>query len=175
MRSVAAALLAALLASCARSKQPAVQSAAPPLTGRASVIDGDTLEIDGQRIRLFGIDAPEASQTCTIGGRSYRCGQEAALALSEFTGQRPVACEQRDVDRYGRIVAVCRLGGEDVGAWMVSQGWALAYDRYSCTYDDEELAARANKRGIWQGTFVRPWVWREQGATMGATIDQLGC
>ena len=140
------------------------QAAASDLAGRASIIDGDTLEIHGQRIRLFGIDAPEASQTCTIGGRSYRCGQEAALALFEFIGQRPVACVQRDVDRYGRIVAVCRLGGEDVGAWMVSRGWALAHDRYSRTYDDEELTARANKRGIWRGTFMRPWLWRQRGA-----------
>jgi endonuclease YncB( thermonuclease family) len=140
------------------------QAYAADVIGRASVIDGDTIEIHGQRIRLFGIDAPEASQTCTIGGRSYRCGQEAALALSEFIGQRPVACEQRDVDRYGRIVAVCRLGGEDLGAWMVSRGWALAYSRYSRDYFDEELTARANKRGIWRGTFVRPWLWRQRGA-----------
>jgi endonuclease YncB( thermonuclease family) len=141
---------------------------AADLTGRASIIDGDTLEIHGQRIRLFGIDAPESAQTCTIGGRPYRCGQEAALALSEFIGRRPVACERRDVDRYRRIVAVCRLDGQDIGAWMVLQGWALAYSRYSRDYFDEELIARANKRGIWRGTFVQPWLWRERGASGSA-------
>jgi endonuclease YncB( thermonuclease family) len=63
--------------------------------GRASVIDGDTIEIHGQRIRLFGIDAPEAGQTCNVDGQHYRCGQQAALALSDFIKARPVACEQR--------------------------------------------------------------------------------
>ena len=76
------------------------------LTGRASIIDGDTIEIHGQRVRLFGIDAPESRQTCEVGGQTYRCGQQAALALADYVGQRTVACEQHDVDRYGRIVAV---------------------------------------------------------------------
>jgi endonuclease YncB( thermonuclease family) len=70
------------------------------------VIDGDTIEIHGQRIRLFGIDAPESRQTCEAGGETYRCGQQAALAMSQFINQRTVICEQRDIDRYGRIVAI---------------------------------------------------------------------
>jgi endonuclease YncB( thermonuclease family) len=139
---------------------------AADLTGRASVIDGDTIEIHGQRIRLFGIDAPESRQTCEAAGQTYRCGQQAALALADHVGQRTVACEQRDIDRYGRIVAVCRVDGEDIGAWMVSQGWALAYSRYSRDYFDEELAARANRRGMWRGSFMRPWLWRERGASI---------
>jgi len=105
-------------------------ASAADLTGRASVIDGDTIEIHGQRIRLFGIDAPESRQSCEAGGQTYRCGQHAALALADHVGQRVVACEQRDVDRYGRVIAVCRAGGEDLNAWLVSQGWALAYQRY---------------------------------------------
>ena len=139
-------------------------AAAADLTGRATIIDGDTIEIRGQRIRLFGIDAPESRQTCEADGQTYRCGQQAALALADHIGQQTIACEQRDVDRYRRIVAVCRLGGEDVGAWMVSQGWAMAYSRYSRDYFDEELTARANKRGMWRGPFLRPWLWRERGA-----------
>jgi endonuclease YncB( thermonuclease family) len=146
-----------------------VWASAADLTGHASVIDGDTLEIHGQRIRLYGIDAPESAQTCDAGGKTYRCGQQAALALADHIGRQTVECEQRDVDPYGRVVAVCTVAGVDVGAWLVSQGWALAYVRYSRDYVDEELAARRARRGIWRGTFMPPWAWRGRGAD--ATTD----
>jgi endonuclease YncB( thermonuclease family) len=97
---------------------------ATDLTGRASVIDGDTIEIHGQRIRFFGIDAPESRQLCDINGQPYRCGQEASLALADHIGPHVVTYAQRDIDRYGRIVAVCRTAGEDLNAWMVSRSWA---------------------------------------------------
>jgi endonuclease YncB( thermonuclease family) len=137
---------------------------AASLTGRASVIDGDTLAIHGRLIRLYGIDAPETAQTCSVNNRRYRCGEEAARALSEFIGERQVACDKRELDSDGRIVAVCHVGGEDMGAWMVLQGWALAHSQPSREYFDEELAARANKRGIWRGTFMSPWLWRRRWA-----------
>jgi len=131
------------------------------LAGRATVVEGDVIEIHGQRIRLFGIDAPEVGQHCEAAdGRAYRCGQQAALALADHIRQQTVICEPRDTDRYGQIVAVCRVGGEDLNAWLVSQGWALAYRHYSTDYVGEEAAARIAKRGIWRGRFVSPWVWR---------------
>jgi endonuclease YncB( thermonuclease family) len=128
-------------------------SAAPEIiAGRASVIDGDTLEIRGERIRLFGIDAPESGQTCLDAkGRSYRCGQKAALVLDARIGEGVVICERKDTDRYGRVVALCRVYGEDLGAWMVGLGWALAYRAYSTRYVPAEELARSRGLGMWAG------------------------
>lgn len=131
-----------------------------PIVGVASVIDGDTLEIHGQRIRLHGIDAPESGQSCEKDGREYRCGQQAALALADKIGRATVRCEQRDIDRYKRIVAVCSFGNVDLNAWMVRQGWAIAYRQYSRDYVDDESAAQAEKAGIWAGRFIEPSKWR---------------
>lgn len=132
------------------------------LSGTASVIDGDTIEIHGQRIRLHAIDAPESRQTCTRGGRTWRCGREAALALADRIGRRPVTCDRRDIDRYGRVVSVCREGGEDLNAWMVRSGWALAYRRYGRDYIRAEAEAQRNRRGLWSGEFIAPWDWRRR-------------
>ncbi len=110
------------------------------MTGTASVIDGDTIEVHSQRIRLHGIDA--------------------ANALADKIARRPVTCEDLGRDRYKRIIARCTVAGDDLGAWMVQQGLALAYRRYSVDYVDEEADAQAARRGIWAGEFVKPWKWR---------------
>jgi endonuclease YncB( thermonuclease family) len=131
------------------------------IIGVASVVDGDTIEIHGERIRLFGIDAPESRQECRRpDGSWWRCGQQAALALQDHIGRRPVTCDQRDKDRYHRIVAQCRLAGDDINAWLVASGWAVAFTRYSHNYVEQERQARAARRGIWSGDFVMPWDWR---------------
>ena len=130
------------------------------LTGVATVIDGDTIDIHGTRIRLHGIDAPESAQTCERDGKRYRCGQKAALALSDRIGRRPVACRKRGTDRYGRIIAVCRHGVTDLNAWMVRNGWAIAYRRYSRDYIDKEQIARKTNAGIHAGRFIEPSRWR---------------
>jgi endonuclease YncB( thermonuclease family) len=106
--------------------------AAEPLVGTASIVDGDTIEIHGQRIRFHGIDAPESRQECTRSdSTTWRCGQQAALALSDRIGRSIVRCDPRDRDRYGRIVAICFKGAEDLNRWMVASGWAVAYRKYS--------------------------------------------
>lgn len=134
------------------------------LVGTASVIDGDTIEIHGQRIRLHGIDAPESKQLCLDAlGKKYRCGQRAALALADFIDSRqPVSCREVDRDRYGRVVAVCKAGGVDIGGWMVRQGHALDWPHFSLgAYIAVQREAQGARRGIWAGSFALPWEWRQ--------------
>lgn len=136
---------------------------APPLNGQARVIDGDTVEIGETKIRFFGIDAPEMKQKCTdADGRRYPCGVRAQEALQAKIGGRPLACEKKDTDSYGRIVAVCRLEGADINGWMVANGWAVAYTRYAEDYAAAEAEARAAKRGLWSGRFENPARWRHR-------------
>ena len=130
------------------------------VTGRARVIDGDTLEIAAQRIRLHGIDAPEARQFCRGKEGAWPCGAEATKALRSMIRNAAVSCIEHDRDRYGRIVAVCIVGDGDLNAAMVRRGWALAYRRYSVDYVKAEAAARTTRVGLWAGEFVPPWDWR---------------
>ena len=140
----------------------ATPALAEPIVGRASVIDGDTIDVRGTRIRLHGIDTPETAQLCKdAAGKDYRCGQKAALALADHIGQRNVTCDPRDTDQYGRVVAVCRAGDEDLNAWLVSEGHAVAYRRYAEDYVNAELTAKALRHGIWAGTFQDPSEWRK--------------
>ena len=133
------------------------------IVGVASVIDGDTIEIHGQRIRLFGIDAPESSQLCVRPtGERWRCGQQASFALADRISRATVRCDPRGLDRYGRVVAVCFKGNEDLNRWMVASGWAVAFRRYSLDYVAAEAAARQNQANIWSGNFAMPWEWRAQ-------------
>jgi endonuclease YncB( thermonuclease family) len=130
------------------------------LTGIPKITDGDTIRIGSTRIRLHGIDAPETKQTCTAGGKEWRCGWEATNALANIVGRHWVTCEKRDTDRYGRIVAVCRAGPINLNAWMVGNGWAVAYRRYSMDYVRDENVARRGGKGMWRGEFKMPWEWR---------------
>lgn len=128
--------------------------------GRASIIDGDSLEIRGVQIRLDGIDAPEGSQTCTLNGQRWRCGRDAAFALADRSGTLPVRCIGDSVDRYGRLLATCYAGGENLNGWLVREGWAVAYRRFSTAYVAHENIARTERRGLWAGEFMMPWRWR---------------
>lgn len=141
---------------------PGAARAGEAIIGVASVIDGDTIEIHGQRIRLFGIDAQESGQKCQKAGIQYLCGKEAAFALADQIGSQVVRCEQEDIDRYKRVVATCSAGGIDLNQWMVARGLALAYRRYSVRYVADEDKARAARLGIWGGEFQAPWDYRHR-------------
>jgi len=137
------------------------QSPSEQWTGVASVIDGDTIEVRGVRIRFDGVDAPEARQICTKDGKSWRCGAASANALHEYLGRRTVKCQNMGTDRYKRMIGRCSVGDTDLNSWLVRHGWALDYEKYSGgLYRAEEEAARAAKDGIWSSTFVVPWDWR---------------
>jgi len=132
------------------------------LTGQASIIDGDTLEIHGTRIRLWGIDAAESSQLCRDeDSLQYRCGAKAANDLNAFIARRPVSCLPISLDRYGRTVATCTVGGADLGDWIVRNGLALDWPEYSKRkYDAAQRDAEQAGRGIWTGSYVEPWLYR---------------
>lgn len=130
--------------------------------GRSTVIDGDTIEIRGVRIRLHGIDAPESGQLCLNGEKRVRCGAEAANNLDQFIGKTNVACEQLDTDRYGRVIARCYANGEELNSWMVRNGWAIAYRKYSDDYVSDEKLAKADLAGIWSYQFTNPEQFRRK-------------
>jgi endonuclease YncB( thermonuclease family) len=158
------ARLAAFASALAALAISSTASAAPrEISGSAHVIDGDSLRVGGAEVRLFGIDAFEGRQTCERGGSRWNCGEAAADRLRALVGSRAISCEQKDIDSYGRTVAVCRSGAVDVGAELVRSGLALAYRRYSSDYVDEENEARSARRGAWAGTFTPPWDERRQG------------
>ncbi|MFC5086848.1 thermonuclease family protein [Microvirga arabica] len=138
---------------------------AQSLSGQADVVDVDTIAIRGEktRIRLYGVDGPESQQTCNdASGARYLCGSKAADALASIIGRSGrVSCKEQDRDRYGRIVATCEADGRDIGSELIRQGWAVEYIQYSDgRYSDEEKEAQRAKRGLWAGTFVKPWDWR---------------
>ena len=133
------------------------------IAGQASVIDGDTIEIRGERIRLVSIDAPEARQTCLDAqARTWRCGQQAALALSDLIARRPVSCRSEGTDRYARILGDCTVGDISLSAWLVENGWAIPYYDRNRRHVPAVRRAEAARRGIWSGTFEKPDVWRRQ-------------
>ena len=111
------------------------------LDGVPDVLDGDTVFVAGARVRLEGIDAPEMDQVClTSSGECWRCGEEARTRLAEKIGRQFITCRANGEDRYGRTLATCRLGLSDVdiNAWMVREGLALSFTRYSHRYDGDE-------------------------------------
>lgn len=150
------------------------------LQGHARLIDGDILAIGDVVVRLHGIDAPEADQTCPEQGGAWACGTWASAELRRLTGDDPVVCERVDTDRHGRTVARCVGRGGDLGAAMVRAGAAWAYQRYSLAYVGHEEAARRERRGVWRGGangLQAPEAWRAAARAVSAPAQAgpAGC
>jgi len=153
-----ALLLAGLLAAVLGRHRPEQLTA-----GAVRVLDGDSLRQGGEEIRLFGIDAPEHGQSCRDErAREWPCGREAARQLRRLIDGRKVDCRGRERDRYRRLIAVCTAGAVEANAWMVREGFAVAYRRHAGDYLDEEAEAHAARRGLWRGTFTPPEQWRKE-------------
>lgn len=136
-------------------------------SGTFRVVDGDTLDFEGEVIRLLDMDAPETGQKCRRGGKSYQAGVEALNWLKELT-RAGVACEAGKQDKYGRWLGTCTLSnGRDLGQAMVLNGWAFTY-RDTPTYAKEQAQAAENGFGVHAGDCEKPWDFRDQKWTKGA-------
>tara|TARA_B110000285_G_scaffold156004_1_gene174087 strand:- start:918 stop:1388 length:471 start_codon:yes stop_codon:yes gene_type:complete len=135
---------------------------AKEIYGYAVVTDGDTIKILNNKIRLHGIDAPEKKQNCTKNTKEYNCGVVATEALIKKIGKDIVKClTQKKKDRYNRFIGVCFVDQKDLNKWMVRNGYAVAYKRYSKNYILDENFAKKNKLGLWSGAFLNPEKWRK--------------
>ncbi len=141
--------------------------------GTPRIIDGDTLSINAKKIRLAGIDAPEIKQQCKkpllkISGiigfqfnKDYKCGVTAKIKLKDKINISKIKCISLSKDRYKRFLATCYKDKINLNKWMVRNGYAVAYRRYSKDYVSDENYAKENKLGIWEGSFMRPEKWRK--------------
>ena len=132
------------------------------ILGKAKIIDGDTIHIKSNKIRLHGIDAPETKQTCKIDNQDWYCGKQSTKELKNLINNQKVECNVNDVDRYNRYVAICFVNEININQWMVKNGWAIAYRYYSKDYIVEEKYANDNKLGIWKSEFIEPYAYRRQ-------------
>ena len=132
------------------------------ISGIPSISDGDTIKIFNKRIRFHGIDTPEKKQICIKNSREYACGKEAADALAKKINGNRVICKVQDrLDRYKRHIGICFVGELNLNKWMVRNGYAVAYRRYSKNYIEDEAYAKKNKLGLWAGSFIHPEKWRK--------------
>lgn len=131
--------------------------------GVPQIVDADTVYIGQTKIRFNGVDAPETDQVCLdAAGKTWTCGIEARERLRSFSKDREWSCQLTGTDIYRRSLGSCAVGGENVSRWLVQNGWALAFRRYSTEYIPDEDLAREDQRGLWGGAFIAPWDWRHR-------------
>ncbi len=172
LASLLAGLPAATLSYAAQSPPTSVS----PVVGAAQVVDGDTFDVAGQRIRLEGIDAPEATQACLdASARSWPCGRRATAELRRLTAGQPVTCHSRGQDKYQRLLAMCFVNGLNINEAMVRRGYAWAFVKYSTEFADLEAEARRASAGVWQGTAQAPWDYRRNEWTVAEAAAPTGC
>ena len=131
------------------------------IIGTAKVIDGDTIHIQKNKIRLHGIDSPEQKQKCTINKKKWNCGKKATEFLKNLIKNKLVKCKIKDIDKYNRFIAICFVEEININKTIVRSGWGIAYRYYSKDYVNEELIAKENKLGIWKGQFEEPYLFRK--------------
>ncbi|MCR8546398.1 thermonuclease family protein [Salipiger sp. P9] len=149
-------------------------------SGRLRVIDGDTVDVGGTRVRLHGIDAPEADQMCGGNGSPmWACGAWVTGEVRARYDGRRARCEALDTDQYGRVVARCTVAGTDIGRALVRDGLAFAYRRYSMDYDLEEKGAAVQGRGLHGAGVQSPAAFRAAArngaAAANAASAPAGC
>ena len=141
------------------------------ISGIAKVVDGDTIKIGKNKIRLFGIDAPEKKQQCQkpwlsifflTFNKDYKCGEISTNKLKIKINNKLVMCKSNNKDRYNRFIAECFKDKININKWMISNGYAVAYRKYSKKFISQENLAKKEKLGIWAGTFEMPWEWRKK-------------
>jgi endonuclease YncB( thermonuclease family) len=176
-RSVAFALAGSLLSAAVSGHAHALTWLwNSDISGPATVVDGDTLEISGQKIRLEGIDAPESLQTCgRAKGGTWACGRESADVLAKLIERRRVTCRSKGFDKYDRMLGVCSVDGMEINSEMIRRGLAWAFVKYSTSYVAAEAEARAAAVGIWQGEAEAPWIFRENRWKVAEQRAPDGC
>ena len=125
------------------------------------VVDGDTIVLNGEKIRFSGIDTPELKQTCMNGDEKVFCGKSAKMLLIKKIGNETPECISEGRDAYKRTLAECFVNGESLSAFLVRSGYAFAYRKYSDKFIKDEEFAKKNKLGMWAMTFQYPWDFRK--------------
>ena len=132
------------------------------ISGKAKIIDGDTIHIENNKIRLHGIDAPELNQNCNYKNKDWECGQQSKKYLIQLIDSNAVNCQVIGIDRYKRYIGICYVNKLNINKMLVKNGWAIAYRYYSKVYTDEEFIAKKMKIGIWKGKFEEPYIFRKK-------------